>query len=128
MFTKEIISQWIENLNGDKAYRHWARDLNVRLRISTGEESFLVSISDGEVREEDSGAADLIFYGSREEWKKALATPFHCGFYDIFEGACLLHTTAEPLHIASNAKAYTRLWKQLRAALNGEERRWDWNV
>lgn len=128
MFTKEVINQLTEHLNADVAFRHWARNLNVRIQISTDEESFLMSVSDGEVRKEDSGAADLIFYGGREEWNKALKTPFHCGFYDVFEGACLLHTNAEPLHIASNAKAYTRLWKQLRAALNGEERRWDWNV
>lgn len=128
MFTKEIMNKWISNVNDDSAYRHWARDLNMILKLFNEEESFTVSIVNGLVKEEDSSEADVVFYGSREKWEKALSTPYHYGFYDIFEGTCLLHTTAKPLLIASNAKAVTRLWKHLRAAINGEERRWDWNV
>lgn len=117
-----------DQLNRDDAFRHWARALTTGISISVKGENCCISIREGEVFPEMICETEVFLTGSEREWENALHTPYNQGFYDVTEGAGMLHLTARPLLIASNAKAFTRFWKQLRSVLCNEEREWDWNV
>lgn len=121
-------SRLIRALSGDAAFCRWARSLDTLVCFQCGAERISVAIKDGQASLSRSTVAQVCLFGNEDEWTRALETGYRQGFYDVVEAPDKLHLSADPYLIASNAKAFTRLWKQFRSAVCGEERAWDWNV
>lgn len=128
MFTKEVMAQFVDALNADVWFRHWARDLEVTVALGTGRRLAGVSAAHGQVTIIDPAETQYRIYGSEEDWHKALSTPAHAGYYDVFEGPCFLKNDMPRLLVASNAKAFDRMWKHLCVAAGGQGREWDCHV
>ena len=128
LFTTGQMARFAASVNSDDAFRHWARDVRVTLALCAPEAQAGLSLVDGCIALIPPEQAQYALRGTEAEWRQALDTPYNAGYYDVFEGARLLESTVPPLLAASHAKAFTRLWKQLRTALNGGGRRWDWHV
>ena len=128
LFTTGQMARFAASVNSDDAFRHWARDLRVTLALCAPEAQAGLSLVDGCITLIPPEQAQYALRGAETDWLCALDTPYNAGYYDVFEGARLLESTIPPLLAGSHAKAFTRLWKPLRAALNGDDRRWDWYV
>jgi len=124
----EIGKKLAASLNGDAAFRHWGRSLCAAAAFVCGDVTLTLTVENGAVRLTPGAEAQVVLSGDEAQWARALDTGWSQGFYDVTEAPDRLHLAADPYLIAANAKAFTRLWKQLRSALRGEERAWDWNV
>ena len=127
-FKEETVTKLVGSVNSDEAYRHWARGLNTTVLFVCEEEKLGLEIKNGCIAPAELSSAEVILSADEQGWKNALKTHWQEGFYDMAEGPGRLKLEASPLLIAANAKAFTRLWKHVRSAINGEERSWDWNV
>jgi|GEM_PF-3449716 len=128
-FGQELSAKLAETLNSDPAFLQWSRVLTAIVVFNCNESSFSLSIKNGKAGPCcNNDVSDVHLSGDSFSWKKALNTTYHKGFYDVTEAPDLLTLQASPYLIASNAKAFDRMWKHLRSLLNGEERKWDWNV
>ena len=116
-----------DSLNCDEAFRHWARSLKTAVKFGDESCSAAIRIDAGTVSCTDE-TADVNITGDEKAWENALALSPQQGIYDVMSMPGMVRVDADPLLIAANAKAFTRLWKQLRCVITGEERSWDWNV
>ncbi len=128
IFTEETLTRFVTALNADSWYRHWARDLEVTFSFQAGELLVGFSAARGQIERIAPQEARYLIAGTEEDWRRALSTPRHIGYYDVFEGPCFLKNDMPRLLVASNAKAFDRLWKHLRAAAGGQGREWNCHV
>lgn len=128
IFTEKTLAGFAAALNADTWYRHWARDLEVTFSLQAGELLAGFSAARGRIEMADPRETRYLITGTEGDWHKALSTPAHAGYYDVFEGPCFLKNDMPRLLVASNAKAFDRMWKHLRAAAGGQGREWDCHV